>query len=103
MPSQDGKLTPEDIEKFNAWLKAHAPLKCPSCGSESWAAGEVMAYVPLYQPGVITSGAGYPAVLSACTVCGFFRLYSAMIAGLIQADEEKPDAKPEPEEAKHGA
>jgi hypothetical protein len=92
------KLTREERAKAEQWLtERQAVLPCPSCGTTSWAVGDSLVLVPMYQTGgPIIIGAGFPAVLMVCNRCGFFRMHSAILIGLVPPD-------PETEGAKHGA
>jgi hypothetical protein len=97
MPGATGKLTPEDIQKVNAWLMRHHPggnTVCPVCGSQNWWIGE-----HLVQP--ITVGAdmslqlggiGYPQITVISNPCGYTMFLNAVIVGVLvpeQTEEQK--------------
>ena|SRR5690348_13406947 len=95
MPSTDGLLTPEELEIAKRWLlDREAVRNCPICGYTEWSISNRLAYAPTYARGLITIGAGYPALIVVCSRCTFFRWHSAIAVGLVKADaQEAEDAK----------
>lgn len=99
MPGPDGLLSPKEQEDISRWLTEKGAIRpCPSCGREHWAIADRLGYVPMYGSSGVIIGGGYPAVLTVCTNCTFFKWHSAVAMGLADGAEEKKT-----EGAKHGA
>lgn len=63
-------------------------FKCPFSGHNNWTiVEEFVTVVPLKNQGIVI-GTSYPAVMLACTGCGYMALFSAKILGLYDEEDE---------------
>jgi hypothetical protein len=94
MPDETGKLTTEEYNKVNTWLTSSGktPFICPICGGDTWSIGP-----HLIQPVTLgkdlalqLGGIGYPMIALVSQRCGYVMLFSAVIAGIVAA-QEPPD------------
>lgn len=81
------KLDLKRVEK--ALEETLTSFVCPFSGHSSWTiAEEFVTVVPLKNRGIVI-GNSYPAVMLACTGCGYMALFSAKILGLYEEDEDE--------------
>jgi len=94
MPDNFGKLSTEEREQAKKWIDKQAPdLVCPVCGKGTWMLGDHVIGLTPYSMGLIFGGTSYPAILVVCGECGLFRLFSAVMAGVVQSTTEQDAAK----------
>ncbi len=91
-------LDPDQLQKVHEWLqKKCALMVCPCCNSTSWGVGELGTMLPIQDNNILFGGKCTPALPILCQNCGFIRLFSAIMIGLIpgdQANSELPSPSP---------
>jgi predicted nucleic-acid-binding Zn-ribbon protein len=105
MPSDEGRLTSEDLNRVKRWLVENEAIRpCPACAFNEWAVEEQLAMTPTFMSGgVFGFGAGFPAVAVVCKRCGYFRFHSAVMIGIVEKDAPAPTRPADAEEVKNGA
>ena len=96
MPKNEQKLTGEELQKIDDWIKAHCkePFHCQFCGQSEFQVQATAGIVPLFGGGVTMLGSGYPAVVVICSNCGNMLFLNAVTIGVVPArEEDTPDAK----------
>jgi len=70
-------LTSDQQEKIRGWLESkHANQKCPMCGKNQWAFGEIITANIVNEKGKTATDQVSPAMIQIlCTNCGFLRLH----------------------------
>jgi hypothetical protein len=104
MPTKEGKLTQEDRDKANKWLTERGALTaCEACKKQAWKGSPNLVMAPAYVPGgALVPPIVYPAVMLICTNCGFLRMHSAVVMGILPPDDEKQSSGKRNLEATHG-
>lgn len=85
-------LTPEQQERVTKWLREKLGMRsCPSCGQlQGFSIGAIVAapIVKATDEGMaIDTENSVPLVPLACRNCGYVRLFSAIVMGLIPEGE----------------
>jgi hypothetical protein len=70
-------LTNQQKEKIQTWLiSKNANPKCPMCGKNQWAFGEIITANVVNEKGKTETDKISPAMVQiVCTNCGFLRLH----------------------------
>jgi hypothetical protein len=106
MPDENGKLTPEDLEKTSKWWADHwkEPVICPVCKGQTWQVGPHVIQINRHASnGLFGPGVSYPQILVVCTTCANTMMFNATILGLYEPFVEKPAASvPETQAAPGG-
>lgn len=95
---QSAIISQAEKEKINQWLmKDKGPLAlCSGCGHPNFSLAEHFIQLPVF-PGGMFAGKTYAGILLICDRCGLFRIYSAVVMGLIPssliAEQDKTVAK----------
>jgi hypothetical protein len=94
-PPPTGHLTPEQLNKAQAWLSAHwINSACPFHGLTTWEVGGVLAQAMAYVGGgLVVGGPVYPFLVVTCSHCGYSVLVNALKIGIVQP--EQPVQSPE--------
>ena len=93
MPDHQGKLSADEAQNVREWLMAHSKGTCPACASGKWTLANHVINLSSFTPGRMTiGGPSYPAILIVCDICGYFRMHSAIMAGVVAADRPKQEA-----------
>ena len=94
MPDNQGKLTQEEKEKAQAWLKERwKNWACPYSGHTNWELGEfVVQAVRFTGGGLSVGGPVYPLLVLTCSGCGNTIFVNAIKAGIVERRVES-DAK----------
>lgn len=95
MPDNAGKLTIEENEKVQQWLKQHwKNWACPFSGHTNWELGEYIAQAMMFSGGgLVVGGPTYPLVVLTCAGCGYTVFINAIKAGVVTKRVES-DVKP---------
>jgi hypothetical protein len=96
MPDESGKLSTEDKEKVEAWLKKkwRAPVTCPVSQDNNWIIGDhVVTPVNWATKGLIVGGRVYPQVMLICKTCGHTLLFNAMVMELFPPQKGASDGQ----------
>lgn len=87
-------LSPADVEKLNNWLRTKcSAMICPCCGSSAWGLGELGTMLPLQENVIQLHGDTTPAVPILCHNCGYIRLFSAVVLGLLSKARSPKDGQ----------
>lgn len=66
--------------------------KCPICGENSWGSGPAVGEIRSFSGGyALAGGPKYPVVVFTCHICGYMRLFNAMVAGVIELPTQEDD------------
>jgi hypothetical protein len=82
------KIPDEKVAIVTQRLLAKVPgLKpCLQCGTTNWSLNSEIVMLPSFeQGGVFASRTSTPAVVLVCPTCGHLLLFSAIVAGLMDA------------------
>lgn len=99
MPDVDGKLTPEERAKVEAWLEKQDWFregKCPICGDDHWAVGDHIVQPIRFGP-MAFGGPSYPQVMLISNKCGYTLYFNAVIMGLLPAAASAEAPAPAPQ------
>ena len=85
MPDKAGKLTEEEKEKAQKWLKDNwKSWSCPYSGHTVWEIGETLAQAMAFTGGGLSVGAPvYPFIVVTCSGCGNTVFINAIKAGIV--------------------
>lgn len=76
-----------DREKFSSFLNGKQPdLRCPVCSGDNWATGGIYE-IRSFHGGLPYGARVYPAAPVTCVNCGYTYLFSAVVAGLVEAEK----------------
>lgn len=82
MPTPDGYLTKEDMERVRAWLvEKGVGSVCPACKQKGALAVE-MAYGKVDVHPVPRHS--FPCAVLTCNHCGYMRLFNTVVMGIAQ-------------------
>jgi len=90
MPDEKGKLSPEDKEKVQKWLKEKwkASSNCPISGDNNWIIGDYTVTPMNYGARqAMIGGQIAPQVMLICSSCGYTLYFNAMLMGLFPSGE----------------
>ena len=78
------------MEQMIQWLKEKwgEDRPCPMCGSPDWVVDAVGGVPQLSRKTGLNLESGFPIVPVSCTNCGFTAFMNALIAGIVQSDEQ---------------
>ncbi len=77
-------LDQNQIDKANAWFSGKKVRNlCESCGGQQWSLGEVINGTIYAGGNLVVGGPSVPMLQMACGNCGYIRLYSAVLMGLV--------------------
>lgn len=97
MSDDDGRLTPETLEKVQAWFKADGrkTAPCPFCGNPTWNVGAyVVAPVTMGKDRTMKlGGQAFPQVMLISEGCGYTIFFNAVKMGLMPPAEETETAE----------
>jgi predicted nucleic-acid-binding Zn-ribbon protein len=90
----------QERTKLQEWLdkKWTEKAKCPICGTDDWALGEIVGALPEATSRFV-AGPQYPLAAVFCNTCGYARFFNALVAQVVERDtppaeegsaEEKP-------------
>jgi len=91
MPDQNGKLTPEEKQKFVAWLNAKTKShQCPVCDTNGWTvADHLIDARPHTGGGLVVGGTTYPSAILVCNNCAYTRQFMAVPIGLLSSPDDE--------------
>jgi len=92
MPDDQDRLTDQEKQQAEEWVKEQGGRPCPACGRNQWMIlPHILDFRPYRGRGafVIGGGPSYPAVTLICTNCGNFRFHSAVVMGLLKPEEKE--------------
>ncbi len=95
MPDAQGKLSSEDKEKIQKWLKEKwkASNLCPISQDNKWIINDyVTTPMNFGGGGMIVGGQVTPQIMMICASCGYTLYFNAMVMGILKPDV-KPDGK----------
>ena len=101
MPGSDGKLTKEELETANTWLKDNwKNWACPFSGHTNWNLADSLSQMNRFTgAGLVVGGPVFPMLVLTCTGCGYTALVNAVMAGIVSpstpakaVEEEDKDA-----------
>jgi len=108
MPDKEGRITEEERSKALAWLNEKAGIGvCSMCGTKNWILADTMPNPPTYtSAGTRIGGITVPMVGIFCAKCGHLVFFSAIVMGLIPAEqtlkEQKPSEEPKTSDVPQG-
>lgn len=84
------KLTDEEQQKANKWIKDHLKdsFSCPVCGHKDFHLQDTLGIITLFGGGATMLGTGYPTLVMVCKNCAYMMFFSAVMAGVSPAGEE---------------
>ena len=93
MPDENGKLSQEERDAANKWIRERVKSPCAACGHAYWAVGSYVVSLSADTKNFLGTKKHYPALVTVCAECGHFRLHSAVLAGIIERDKDKQEKK----------
>jgi hypothetical protein len=109
MPDADGKLTPEDHQKIQAWWTTGnhwmGPVICPVCKTTEWSVADHILLLTRHSANGLVSGSiAYPMIGVYCRNCSHTMLFNAVTMGVAgaynpAADQTVHTLLPAPNEA----
>ena len=94
MPDRDGLLSEEERKAAIEWMTTNKAIKpCPACDFQQWNIGDRVGLISI-SASMFAVGAGYPAILVFCARCGYMRIHSAIMMGILRSGDTntKPEA-----------
>src|SRR4051794_21061059 len=73
---------------LEAWFRRGAIPRCPLCGNAEWSIDDVVELREFREGRLIMGAPVLPAVPVTCERCGYMRLFNAIVAGVVEGDEE---------------
>jgi len=84
MPDEQGKLSPDELQKALKWIESKLTVKtCPMCGDEKLILDDSLAALPVMGDKQMVRETLIPAFVLTCGNCGYIRLFNAMRAEII--------------------
>lgn len=90
MPNSDGRLTEEDHQKAQEWLRLHWTRNriCPMSDHNAWEIGaQVVAAPPFAGRAMTQKGIVYPTIPVTCSVCGYTLYFNAVVMGIVAPED----------------
>ena len=86
MPDDNGKLSKEEHAQAVHWLNEKVPKAgiCAVCGHKPLVLGKYVGSMLIS----LIEGRSYPALVLHCAKCGYYRLHSAILAGVVERESE---------------
>jgi hypothetical protein len=85
MPDANGKITPAEMLKVQAWFKEHwkGNVVCPICGSDKWTIlPDVVSTSPTPAQPLNPNVPTYPFVMVQSQPCGYVLMFNAVSVGI---------------------
>ena len=84
MPDNEGRLSTDEQRNAIAWLKGKLKVKtCPLCGDENMTLDDSVSALPVFGKAGAVASITTPVIKVTCPTCGYIRLFSATMVGIV--------------------
>lgn len=100
MPDQEGKLTPAEKEKLEAWFRKNwkQDYKCPICDSVNWVSSEHVVETKIFRGGnLFIGGPTYLYIPITSIPCGYTVFLNATVMNILDLPQISPPSPKEDE------